>query len=600
MKSPSKKLLLSLEFLLYAALTALMLHATWLTWPDAFIDFSRELYLPWRVFCGDVLYRDLAYYFGPVSVYTNAALFALLGRPSIHALFALNFAFWLATLLALRAILRRIASPLASILSVSGFILLFSFSRYLFVGNYNFLAPYSHEITRGFLFALLSLLSLDSALRRFPTLPPFPRFPVRFFFPGALCALVLFTKPELVLATVAALAALFVLHAGHRPSRLFRPLLSFSGALLATLALVVAPFAVAFQSIPKALHDTLFKLYLDCFNPALTSLPFFQGILGTDHLVPNILHLVAGAVFAILPFLLARLALPRLKVPFHRLLATVLFSVLAAAIGWFAWFRLNAALSLAPIVLLVFLAGKRGQATLAEVSGRSSSEKPESGILNPSTPLAAAFALFAFLLVSKMLFNSSIVFYGFVLALPAFCCAVILAFRRSRPFHSAFIAGILLLAFLSAGLRLNAATLRNHAIHAPVFDATCRTADFQAQAFNAALSWLRENTPAESTLAVLPEGALFNVFANRPNSTPYISLPITDIPRYDSEKLLAAYSNSPPDTLVLVAKLGEPRFGIDYAQNLMACLDPLYTPAYTISLPSPTGPTPYLVIARPK
>lgn len=98
----SPRLSLALEFLLYAALTAFMLHATWLTWPDAFIDFSRELYLPWRVSCGEVLYRDLAYYFGPVSVYTNAALFALLGRPSIHALFALNFVFWIAPLLVLR------------------------------------------------------------------------------------------------------------------------------------------------------------------------------------------------------------------------------------------------------------------------------------------------------------------------------------------------------------------------------------------------------------------------------------------------------------------------------------------------------------------
>lgn len=101
-----RRLALPLEFLLYAALAALMLHATWLTWPDAFIDFSRELYIPWRVSRGDVLYRDLAYYFGPVSVYINAVLFALLGSPSIHAPFALNFAFWIATLLALRAILR--------------------------------------------------------------------------------------------------------------------------------------------------------------------------------------------------------------------------------------------------------------------------------------------------------------------------------------------------------------------------------------------------------------------------------------------------------------------------------------------------------------
>lgn len=67
----------------------------------------------------------------------------------------------MATLLAFRALLRRIASPLAATLAVSVFILLFSFSRYTGIGNDNFLAPYSHEITRGFLFALLALLALE-------------------------------------------------------------------------------------------------------------------------------------------------------------------------------------------------------------------------------------------------------------------------------------------------------------------------------------------------------------------------------------------------------------------------------------------------------
>ena len=56
-------------------------------------------------------------------------------------------------------------------------------------GNYNFLAPYSHEITHGFLFALLSLLSLDSALAngqraggKTPEPPRFARFLLSGFF----------------------------------------------------------------------------------------------------------------------------------------------------------------------------------------------------------------------------------------------------------------------------------------------------------------------------------------------------------------------------------------------------------------------------------
>ena len=228
---PRSRLLPALEFLLYSALTAFALHATWLTWPDAYIDFSRELYLPWRVSCGDVLYRDLAYDFGPVSVYTNAALFALLARPSIRALFALNFAFWLAILLALRALLRRIAPPLVATLSVSFFIALFSFNRYIVCGNFNYLAPYSHEITRGFLFSFLALLSLDSALapstREKGCGRPEKATQTRLSLlisSGVCYALVLFTKPELALATTAALAILFALRAWPHRTLPLRPL----------------------------------------------------------------------------------------------------------------------------------------------------------------------------------------------------------------------------------------------------------------------------------------------------------------------------------------------------------------------------------------
>ena len=90
----SPRLAILLEFLLYAALTAFALHASWLTWPDAYIDFSRELCLPWRVSCGDVLYRGLPCFFGPLSIYAAAALFSLPGSPSIHPFFAIGFSFW--------------------------------------------------------------------------------------------------------------------------------------------------------------------------------------------------------------------------------------------------------------------------------------------------------------------------------------------------------------------------------------------------------------------------------------------------------------------------------------------------------------------------
>lgn len=65
------------------ALTALTFFLlTWLTWrkwPDILIDFGRELYVPWRLIQGEVLYRDLAYLNGPFSPYLNALWFRLFG-----------------------------------------------------------------------------------------------------------------------------------------------------------------------------------------------------------------------------------------------------------------------------------------------------------------------------------------------------------------------------------------------------------------------------------------------------------------------------------------------------------------------------------------
>src|SRR5580700_4488478 len=53
------------------------LGTPWRKWPDPMIDFGRELYLPWRLAHGAVLYRDVDDFFGPLSQYFNSVLFRL-------------------------------------------------------------------------------------------------------------------------------------------------------------------------------------------------------------------------------------------------------------------------------------------------------------------------------------------------------------------------------------------------------------------------------------------------------------------------------------------------------------------------------------------
>jgi hypothetical protein len=230
-----------------------------------------------------------------------------------------------------------------------------------------------------------------------------------------------------------------------------------------------------------------------------------------------------------------------------------------------------------------------------EVSPPSETRNPKPEV-RPHLPLALAFDVFALALVSKIVLNCGIGHYGFVLALPAFCCAVLLAFHPPCPRARVAVAAALLLGFSAAALRLQAGILRRWDVSHAVHDGTFLTSRFQADAFNAALDWIRANTPPGSTLAVLPEGAILNVLSERPNSTPYVSLEQPAWLRFDESSVLSAYSNAPPDTLVLV-QTDPPRFGIDYAQSLMAFLDPLYAPALNLTLTTPSGTVPYLLVA---
>ncbi|MCE5211470.1 MAG: hypothetical protein LLG40_07950, partial [Deltaproteobacteria bacterium] len=49
-----------------------MLKLSWFKWPDLLIDYGRELYVPWQITQGGVLYRDINHLYGPLAHYFNA------------------------------------------------------------------------------------------------------------------------------------------------------------------------------------------------------------------------------------------------------------------------------------------------------------------------------------------------------------------------------------------------------------------------------------------------------------------------------------------------------------------------------------------------
>src|SRR5256885_11250095 len=74
---------------------------TWRKWPDATTDFGSQLYLPWRIASGEVLYRDINYLTGgPLSQLYHALLFKTFGV-SMLPIFVSNLALGLGLLISL-------------------------------------------------------------------------------------------------------------------------------------------------------------------------------------------------------------------------------------------------------------------------------------------------------------------------------------------------------------------------------------------------------------------------------------------------------------------------------------------------------------------
>jgi hypothetical protein len=147
-----------------AAVVIWLLQISWRKWPDPLIDFGRELYLPWRLSEGAVLYRDIDANYGPLSHYFNALIFRVTGVGYMHLVW-MNFLIYLAIVALIYRGLRLGWGRLAAFAGSLVFIAVFSFNQLVGIANYNYLSPYSHETTHGFLLILILIHLWVSWLR---------------------------------------------------------------------------------------------------------------------------------------------------------------------------------------------------------------------------------------------------------------------------------------------------------------------------------------------------------------------------------------------------------------------------------------------------
>jgi hypothetical protein len=387
---------------LLAAAFVLLTGWSWRKWTDVQIDFGNELYIPWQLASGKVLYRDIAHRNGPLSHYVNALWFLLFGV-SLRTLVICN----LAVLAALCAMTYRVFRDACGRLTATSVCLVllcvFAFSQYVGIANYNYVTPYQHAQTHGLTLSLAMLLAFTAYFRR--------RTLRWCALAGACLGLVLLTKAELALPAAAAAATGWFWIVASEPvdgRRSLRRGLVFAAAALLPAA---AAFALLAREMPAAVAWGGVLGNWGHLGGDLLADRFYARGAGLDDVGGNLSRALcmfaAVAGLAGVAVLLDRLLpVQRARAIWSAAAGIAVFAVLAAARDRVPWLELPRALPLATVAAGVFLAiGCWRLRDQLETLARWA-------------PLSL-WSVWALVLLGKMLLHARIHHYGFALAMPA-------------------------------------------------------------------------------------------------------------------------------------------------------------------------------------
>lgn len=539
-------------------LFAILLAFTWRRWADPVVDFGREAYVAWRIAEGDILYRDVFYYYGPLAAHINGLLFKLLGT-QLTWLFVLNAALTLGCLFLIWKEFVRQAGQLVGFAAGGIFLFLFAFGHFSAYANYNFLAPYSHELTWGF-FLLLLMLTFARADLRAPSLGSSIGI-------GFLGGLAMLTKIEIALAAAMILGGWAGLRCWgtrlHGRALIHGPILDLPAAALA----VLAPGAAAATYFVLRTHDLAawhlpFLQWQVAWEGTLGSSATNLKFLGLDNpsqrLLDNLKDLfVAIAVLALIG--IASIGEGKTK---------------SSWVSWLCWMS-----PLAASLILAFNIENWELGMLlpaAAVAGLALSlwklikmrREPSAWQREAATFLWCVLALG---LLPKMGFYPRIQHYGFVLALPSTLLLLRLACKDYISWLGS-IGGCIGLArfavlWLAASLVFYLSehfSLRNYQGKVvpvgPIGDHLYYYAQYihvSPQQMEAVRKVIMSK-PGARSLVVLPEGAILNYWTRLPSSISFIEFTPPLLKYRGQARLLSELQANPPDLVVIWSRhLGE-------------------------------------------
>jgi hypothetical protein len=563
--------------MVFLALTAL----TWRKWPDLLIDFGRELYVPWQLLAGKVLYRDIAYLNGPLSPYLNALWFKIFGGSLTTIIFCnLVIIVFITTIifLLIRKSCNAFTATFASIVFLSTFV----FGHIVFVGNYNYVCPYSHELTHGIFLALLLIIFLSLNINRCR--------PGYIILAGLCLGLIFLGKAEVFLAAAGAatVGLSLVSTTNNLPGRKIFFLVGIF--LLAMVTPIAGFFIYLMDRMPwtKALGG-IAGTWTGLWGSNVSKLWFYQLCTGFDHpwhhLGLMILQFLGiGLVMA--PFFLAGLY-PQHSRPRKVLwgLAAMFFLGVICLVKFSTpFFLFNRSLPLSVLA---------ATALIIALSIRNWDDQDESARLAP----LAMLAVLGLGLLAKIILNARIWQYGFVLAMPAaiLLVAVLVGLipelvqrlgGQGKWFRLA--AGLIIMIDVICSLQYSYSRYAKQDLvigdHGDAIITYGPQVSPRGSAVLQLLHYIHSAMPPDANFVVLPEGVMINYLTRHVNPTPFINFMPPELIIFGETPILQAFKNHPPDYIILIHKntkeYGLGFFGttLDNGKNIMEWVNDNYMP----------------------
>jgi hypothetical protein len=574
---------------------------SWRKWPDLLVDFGTQLYLPWQISSGAVLYRDVMYLTGgPLSQHYHALLFSLFG-PSLLVIVISNLLIGIGLLVLIYRLFLASSDVWTATVICLGVALVFACNTYSNIGNFNFVTPYCHELWHGLVLSIVAIALLSRWV-----LEGKQRFAAA---AGFCLGLVFLTKPEVFAAVTLAFAASFLLGAADRGALCA---VKAAGSALVAALIPLAGFVVWFhraESWHDSFRSTAFA-WVPLLNSSISHQFFYQWCLGLDapkyHLRMMLVHL---SVLSVVVSGLVMLLRQNLNTTAKRLCAFGIFALLLALASGFDWVDCGRSLPIlcftSCLALGVALARKPPKRLPSPGGeGRDEGERSSNCIVSVgSVPPVFHFlwSVFALGLLAKLGLYPRIWHYGFALAMPAFVSAIFLflwllplwfeKFRVDRRLFRLAVTSLLAVGFL----RLFVQSQQIYATKTiPVghrqdtIFAQPKSVDPSADAVRTALDWLDKNAAPNASLAVLPEGVMINYLSRRVNPTRYLVWNPAEIASFGQETMTESFRSHPPDYVILVhrdaSEYGAAFFGQrqSFGGDLLDWITANYQPVYLI------------------